>query len=145
MAIQVVRTSGSWSIRTAASCAGPWTVATSTTEAYVRQIMYRESVSIWRRNRGREVLTSQLPDKGYIETATDRIEDRLAMRELLMQLGPRQRAVIVLRFYEDLTELETARALNISVGTVKSQTAKAMERLRRAMPQAAARLSEETA
>jgi RNA polymerase sigma factor (sigma-70 family) len=52
------------------------------------------------------------------------------MFDALRQLPARQRAVIVLRFYEDLTETAVAEALGVSVGTVKSQTAKALQRLR---------------
>jgi DNA-directed RNA polymerase specialized sigma24 family protein len=62
---------------------------------------------------------------------------RLAPQEALRLLAPRQRAVIVLRYYEDLTEVQTAAALGIAAGTVKSQTRYALKRLREAMPELA--------
>lgn len=97
-------------------------------EPYVRKVLARESVSRWRRRRWREVHTDQLP-----ETPVDGPgDDRLELREALAGLAPRQRAVIVLRYYEDLTEVETARVLGISVGTVKSQARDALARLREA-------------
>lgn len=61
-------------------------------------------------------------------------EDRLDLEQALGLLAPRQRAVIVLRYYDDLTEVQTAEALRISVGTVKSQTRDALRRLRERMP-----------
>ena len=60
--------------------------------------------------------------------------ERRAVRDALLRLPPRQRAVIVLRFYDDLTERETAAALGISIGTVKSQTSEALARLRTLIP-----------
>jgi RNA polymerase sigma factor (sigma-70 family) len=60
--------------------------------------------------------------------------DRLVLREALMRLTPRQRAVVVLRFYEDLTEVQAAEVLGVSVSTVKSQTRVALQRLRAVAP-----------
>ncbi|MFI2708428.1 sigma-70 family RNA polymerase sigma factor, partial [Nocardioides sp. CER28] len=95
-------------------------------EPYVRRILARESITRHRRRRWREVTAAELP-----ETAID-IDpvDREALRRALLTLAPRQRAVIVLRYYEDLTERETAELLGIGVGTVKSQTRDALARLR---------------
>ncbi|WP_042420449.1 SigE family RNA polymerase sigma factor [Streptacidiphilus anmyonensis] len=59
------------------------------------------------------------------------VEARLDLRQALAAVPPRQRATVVLRFYEDLTVEQTAEALNCSVGTVKSQTARGLEALRR--------------
>ena len=103
-----------------------WKKIADNPEPYVRKVMARESVSRWRRRRWREVHTDQVP-----ETPVDGPgDDRLALQQALATLAPRQRAVIVLRYYEDLTEVETARVLGISVGTVKSQSRDALARLR---------------
>ena len=64
--------------------------------------------------------------------------DRLTIRDALVRLTPRQRAILVLRFYEDLTEPQAAAALGISPNTVKSQTRVALQRLRELAPDAVA-------
>jgi RNA polymerase sigma-70 factor (sigma-E family) len=74
------------------------------TEGYVRRIMYRESVSIWRQRGVREVSMADVPEQRGPEEPAESVEDRLVMRAALMQLGARQRTVLVLRFFEDLTE-----------------------------------------
>lgn len=61
-------------------------------------------------------------------------EDRDEMWRLLGSLGPRQRAVVVLRYYEDLAERDIAQVLGCSVGTVKSQLSRALATLRREQP-----------
>jgi RNA polymerase sigma-70 factor (sigma-E family) len=96
-------------------------------EPYVRQMLARESVNRWRLRRWREVHTDRLPESP--EPAVD-VAGRESLRVALAALAPRQRAVVVLRYYEDLTERETAEALGISVGTVKSQARDALARLR---------------
>ena len=99
-------------------------------EPYVRRILARESISRWRRRRWREVSTDRLPER--VDATSDRHDADL--REALRGLAPRQRAVIVLRYYEDLTERQTAEALGISVGTVKSQARDGLARLRVLLP-----------
>ena len=65
------------------------------------------------------------------------MDDRLELHRALGALAPRQRAVIVLRYYEDLTEVQTAETLGIAIGTVKSQTRDALMRLRAVLPELA--------
>jgi RNA polymerase sigma-70 factor (sigma-E family) len=93
--------------------------------AYVRRTMVNRQVSVWRRLR-REHLVPQTPDTAYGgEPAFDH-----ELWAALATLPPRQRAVLVLRYYEDLSEADTAAVLGCSVGTVKSQTSRALGRLR---------------
>lgn len=101
-------------------------------ESYVRQTMYREQVSLWRRRRLRETPLAAVPEPRRADDVSggDDVEVRLVMRDALMELGRRQRTVVVLRYFEDLTEQQVADALGISVGTVKSQAHKALGRLR---------------
>nr|BFE47138.1 SigE family RNA polymerase sigma factor [Saccharothrix mutabilis subsp. capreolus] len=95
--------------------------------AYTRRAMANTHISVWRRLR-RERLVADLPDVG-VESA-DRLEHE-PLWQALRDLPPRQRAVVVLRFYEGLSEQEIADSLGISPGTVKSQNSKAMASLRR--------------
>jgi RNA polymerase sigma-70 factor (sigma-E family) len=100
-------------------------------EPYVRQVLARESISRWRRRRWREIPAHRLPDRPVDGPDAER---RVALSRALGALPPRQRAVIVLRYYEDLTEKDTASVLGIAVGTVKSQAREALARLRDLLP-----------
>jgi len=100
-------------------------------ESYVRRILAHESISRWRRRRWRESSTEALPE---LPAAGGDVDNRLLLRQALGLLAPRQRAVIVLRYFDDLTEAQTAEALGISVGTVKSQARDALARLRALIP-----------
>ena len=95
-------------------------------EPYVRQVLARESVNRWRRRRWRETTTDAVPETLHHDSL-----DRIALLEDLRRLSPRQRAVLVLRYFDDLTEADTAAVLGISVGTVKSHVRDALAALRR--------------
>jgi RNA polymerase sigma-70 factor (sigma-E family) len=110
---------------------GAWKRIEGDPEPYVRTILVRQNVSRWRRRRWRELPTESPPETLVSDEGTDA---RLALHRALGVLAPRQRAVIVLRYYEDLTEAQTAEALGIAVGTVKSQTRDALRRLREEVP-----------
>lgn len=99
-------------------------------EGYVRKVLANTHASWWRRKWRGESPTASLPDQTSYD-GTAELDDHLSLAAALRRLPPRQRAVIVLRFHEDLTETATAAALGCSVGTVKSQTAKALATLRR--------------
>jgi RNA polymerase sigma-70 factor (sigma-E family) len=115
-------------------------------EAYLRRTIRSVWIDTWRRRQARggwdlvqvqlhgsERAESAVPDSGVEGTP-----DRLTVAAALSRLTPRQRAVLVLRFYEDQTERETARALGCSVNTVKSQSRHALERLRILAPELSA-------
>ena len=95
--------------------------------AYIRKAMANAHVSRWRRTR-KESLVAEPPD-GDTTTPVYAVENEPLWRAL-RALPPRQRAVIVLRYYDGLSEAEIAATLSISQGTVKSQTSKAMATLR---------------
>lgn len=106
--------------------------------AYARKIMVNQFIS-WRRRRdSRETLSAEPPDRAYSDE--DSAVLRIVLRQALMRLTPKQRAVLVLRFYEDRTEREIADLLGCSVGTVKSQAHHALARLRALAPELASRL-----
>jgi RNA polymerase sigma-70 factor (sigma-E family) len=98
-------------------------------EPYARRVLVNTATSWWRRRWHGERPTDVLPDM----PASDGLDERLERDRLwrhVVTLPTRQRAVLVLRFYEDQSEAETARLLGVSVGTVKSQCARALASLR---------------
>ncbi|MER6950038.1 SigE family RNA polymerase sigma factor [Nonomuraea sp. NPDC000554] len=107
-------------------------------EAYVRKALINEHVSWYRRRRGRvETPTAHPPESGRGRDTGDESLHRLALRDALLRLTRRQRAVLVLRFYEDRSIEETAYLLGCSPGTVKSQTNHALGWLRVLAPELA--------
>jgi RNA polymerase sigma-70 factor (sigma-E family) len=93
--------------------------------AYLRRTL----INLTRHSFRRRLLELRPLPRAEVGSEPDHIR-RLTVVEALRDLPPRQRACIALRYYEDLSEAETARILGISVGTVKSQTHKALRRLR---------------
>ena len=107
------------------------TISAGAEEAYVRRVMVSTFLG-WRRRRWRgETPVSQLPERSGGGDAFADADNRAAVAKALALLPPRQRAVVVLRYFNDLSEADTAHALNCSIGTVKSQTSKALANLRR--------------
>jgi RNA polymerase sigma-70 factor (sigma-E family) len=104
-------------------------------EAYVRRALARHQTNRWRwRARRPETLMSAPPERPHGRDEQAGIELRHGLLGALRALPPRQRAVVVLRYYEDRPEAEVAKLLQISVGTVRSQTAKALAKLRATYP-----------
>jgi len=103
-------------------------------DAYARRILVNEHRTAWRRPwRRREVVTDVPPDAPAPTIEYD--GSREVVWQFVASLPPRQRAVIVLRYYEQLTESEITDVLGISVGTVKSQASRAIAALRARMPE----------
>ena len=99
--------------------------------AYLRRAMVNDRVSRWRRLR-RELLRPDPPDV-VVPDATTPVAERAVVLAALRRLPAQMRAVLVLRYWEDLSEAETARLLNCAVGTVKSQASRGLARLRTAL------------
>lgn len=104
---------------------------TDAPEVYVRRVLVNLHNTWWRRARRREDPTGTVPERA--EPGADSFaayEQRDELWRAVLALPPRMRAVLVLRYFEDLTEAEAARVLDCSVGTVKSQTSRGLDRLR---------------
>ena len=127
---------------TLARVADRWRKVCGNPDAYARTVMHHLAIDRWRRRKARpsEVLTDAHPELGGFRPDVER---RLVLRDALARLTPKQRAMLSLRFYEDLTEVQTAAVLGCSVSTVKSQTRVALERLRALAPDLLSSLVEE--
>jgi len=102
-------------------------------DAYVRRIIVNENNSLWRRGwKRREHPAERVPETARLDEYDD--GSGAALWAVVQTLPRRARAVVVLRYYEQLTEAETADVLGISVGTVKSQTSRALAALRERTP-----------
>ncbi len=97
-------------------------------EAYTRRAITTTAISWRRRKSWHEQPHDELPDR--IAAPQVDTDTRAWVWAALQQLPPRQRAAVVLRYYEDLTEAQTAAAMGCAVGTVKSQVAQAIKKLR---------------
>ncbi|MEU5785677.1 SigE family RNA polymerase sigma factor [Micromonospora lupini] len=101
-------------------------------EPYARRVMVNTSTSWWRRRWHGERPTEVLPERPGVDEIEQQLDRDLLWRHL-RELPNRQRAVLVLRYYEDMSEAQTAALLDISPGTVKSQSSRALATLRRRM------------
>jgi RNA polymerase sigma-70 factor, ECF subfamily len=110
-------------------------------EPYARRVLVNTATSWWRRRWHGERPTEVLPELVAPDPTDEQVE-RDALWRHVRALPARQRAVLVLRFYEDLSETQTASLLNISTGTVKSQTFRALNTLRRRLGAEADRLTQ---
>lgn len=108
-----------------------WERITVSPEAYVRRAMVHQNISWWRRRK-----FDESPLEGYDGASPAADPDlRLSVEQALARLTPKQRTCLVLRFFEDLTEVQTATELGVSPGTVKSTTRQALARLRTLAPE----------
>ncbi|MEV7616850.1 SigE family RNA polymerase sigma factor [Streptomyces sp. NPDC089799] len=99
-------------------------------EAYVRRMLVNCNSDRFRKRRVTERLTATVPDTSVRDTAVQWADERNVLMAALAQLPARQRAVVVMRYWEDLSEAEVADVMGCSVGTVKSQASKALAKLR---------------
>ena len=111
-----------------------WSGLTGSPEAFARTVLLHAATDGWRRRRAR---VQEVFDDVHEPSIADGVDQLLLRRDLvaaLQQLPSQQRAALVLRYFLDLSEKETARELDISVGTVKSAVSRALDRLRTLVP-----------
>ena len=108
----------------------PRVVRQDAPEQYVRRVMVSTYLTWCRRRWRGETPVAAVPDTADARDQYAAADLRRSVRAALRELPPRQRAVVVLRYFDDLTEAQAAEVLGCSVGTVKSQAAKALAKLR---------------
>jgi RNA polymerase sigma-70 factor (sigma-E family) len=106
-----------------------WSRIDGSPEPYVRRILVNTYATWWRRKWNGELATEELPERAHSD-ASDAVSAGHDLWQAMERLPRRQRAVVVLRYFEDLTEAQTADLMSCSVGTVKSQLSKALAKLR---------------
>jgi RNA polymerase sigma-70 factor (sigma-E family) len=120
-----------------------WRRITGDAEPYVKRIIYHDSASRWRRRSTHaETMVAAPPDHAYVPDRTHDTHLRLMLRDAMLMLPPRQRAVLALRYLEDLTVEETAEILGCRPGTVASQASKGLAKLRDLVPDGLASAAE---
>lgn len=102
-------------------------------ESYVRTCMVREHLSLVRRQRLARTIARGVTPAPDADLPQSSVDNRLVLWAALKNLPPRQRAIVVLRHYEDLSEKETAAIVGCAVGTVKSQASRGLAQLRLAL------------
>ncbi|GLZ77029.1 RNA polymerase subunit sigma-24 [Actinorhabdospora filicis] len=105
--------------------------------AYTRKIMYHQQISWWRRRKVNEQLSETIADTPSRGDSAEDVALQLTVRKALLQLSKTQRAVVILRFFEDRDVAETAEILGCAQGTVKTHTFRALGHLRKALPELA--------
>lgn len=118
-------------VQTALAAAWPrWSSLDQSPELYIKKIMVNTFLR-WRKRRWNgEIATASLPERSAYGDVFAQVDSRAALTAALDRLPPRQRAVVVLRYFADLTEVQTAQAMGCSVGAVKAHASKALARLR---------------
>jgi RNA polymerase sigma-70 factor (sigma-E family) len=119
-----------------------WRKVGDSPDPYARRVMHNLAIDSWRRRRARPAEVLGTPPELAGRGGSADVERRLVLRDALARLTPRQRAVLSLRFYEDLTEVDTAAVLGCSVSTVKSTARDALARLRAVAPDLLAAFAE---
>ncbi|MFD6420245.1 SigE family RNA polymerase sigma factor [Streptomyces sp. NPDC060194] len=101
-------------------------------DGYVRRALVNTRTSQWRKRKVDEFATDELPEPEVLPGPDPAEQQALrdAMWQAVLRLPDRQRAMVVLRYYEDLSEARTAELLGVSVGTVKSAVSRALRKLR---------------
>src|SRR3954452_17219778 len=101
-------------------------------DGYVRRTLVNTRTSQWRKRKVDEFSTDDLPEPapGNGPDLTEQQAQRDALMRAIARLPPRQRAMVVLRYYEDMSEAQTAETMGVSVGTVKSAVSRALGKLR---------------
>jgi RNA polymerase sigma-70 factor (sigma-E family) len=107
--------------------AWPRVRAVEAVDAYARQVLVRTYIDESRKRRNTELAVAEIPDQG---AEGPELETRIALMAALKQLSPRQRAVVALRFWDDMSVEATAEALGMKANTVKSDTARALAKLK---------------
>lgn len=105
-------------------------VDSGTAHAYARRVLVNLHTDWLRRRPWREQSTDRLPETAVVGDAPGAADDRATLARALLALTRRERATVVLRYYLDLSEAETARTLGVSTGTVKSVSSRALRKLR---------------
>jgi RNA polymerase sigma factor (sigma-70 family) len=106
-----------------------WSRVRGDKEGYLRRTLYHLAVDQWRLRRRRPEVLAEVEPPGQPD-GTDAVHLRHTLVQALATLPPRQRAVLVLRYWEQLSEAEAAEVLGCSVGTVKSTASRGLARLR---------------
>lgn len=116
----------------------PGTKDKARADAYIRRVVINLRTEWWRARKVDEAPLEHLPEAGFEEVRLRQLLYREGLLEVLLLLGERQRSAVVLRYWEDLSAKETAQALGISPGTVKSTLHRALETVRQELTTARA-------